>query len=217
MVDIGLLAEALLYYDSVLANVNTQPQFAQLLRWFIDQHRFADLLGLIRDGVIQLYEFSFASSAGYDTRTGTYVLVNIQDELQAKPDSFMERFVDHSAVKAVLPDQHHLDQLRKALDGKVIEAKADDFGNPIENARVDYRDPRRNAVVVQAFVDDLYKLREKGRAPEIRARVEETVPNKRHLLHFNIAFSELTELAGPELNFHMGTPLVAGAVSNRLI
>ena len=32
-VDIGLFAEALLYYDRVLLNFTTQPQLADALRW----------------------------------------------------------------------------------------------------------------------------------------------------------------------------------------
>lgn len=45
-IDIGLLAEALIYYDQVIFNVANQTQFASVLEWFIRQNRYDDLLAL---------------------------------------------------------------------------------------------------------------------------------------------------------------------------
>ena len=43
-VDLGLLAEALIYYDRVLINVANPLQFAEMLNWFIAQNKFEDFL-----------------------------------------------------------------------------------------------------------------------------------------------------------------------------
>ena len=49
-VDIGTFCAALIYYDRVLVNITTQPQFAEFLRWFIERNSYDDLLSLMRDG-----------------------------------------------------------------------------------------------------------------------------------------------------------------------
>ncbi|HWP93383.1 MAG TPA: hypothetical protein VNN20_14410 [Thermodesulfobacteriota bacterium] len=53
-IDVGLLVEALIYYDRVIVNVGNQPQFAELLNWFIAQKKYNDFLALVNDGVIRI-------------------------------------------------------------------------------------------------------------------------------------------------------------------
>ncbi len=63
-IDIGLMAEALIYYETVFVNITNQPQFATFIEWFIKQGKYDELLSLISDGVIQFYDYSFFTSAG---------------------------------------------------------------------------------------------------------------------------------------------------------
>ena len=99
-IDIGLLAEALIYYDTALINVSTQPQFAELLNWFIAQNKFNDFLALVNDGSIKIYDYAFISTAVL--KEGAYVLLNLQDEMQAKPNSFEQRYLYHDVIQTCL-------------------------------------------------------------------------------------------------------------------
>src|SRR5258706_14355631 len=74
-VDLGQLAEALIYYEQVLLNVTTQPQLAAVLEWFIRQDRFNEFLALCRDGTLQIYEYSFATAPIYHAEKDTYILM----------------------------------------------------------------------------------------------------------------------------------------------
>jgi hypothetical protein len=215
-VDIGLFAEALIYYESVIINPTNQPQLAEFLQWFVQQERLADFISLLRDGTIKVYDYAFATTAIQNK--GSYLIYNIQDEIQVKPNTFEQRFLYHPTVEAVFPSKgRHRTRIYEAFRGNVIEVKADDFGSPVENARDDYKDARRNSVIVQAFVDELYRIKQLGRPPDVQAKVVSSPDGTKHQITWNIDFSDLTKLAGPELSFHLGTPLTAGAHSNRLI
>ncbi|MHB1084199.1 MAG: hypothetical protein ACYCZA_05080 [Thiobacillus sp.] len=213
-VDIGLLVEALIYYDQVIFNVSNQPQFASVLEWFIRQNRYDDLLALFRDDTIQVYEYSFLSAPIYDEKTKAYSLWNVQDESQMKTGSFEQRFLYHPNVEKLLPKGRHRQRLYEALRGKVFEAKADDFGSAIETARSDFSDPHRNALIIQSFLNELFRVKQLGRPPEVAAQVQQN-PNGSHTVTVNVDFDKISEIAGVNLGWHTGLPLSAGAISNR--
>jgi hypothetical protein len=213
--DIGLLAECLIYYDRIYLNVANQLQFAELLKWFIKQDRFKTLLSLFRDGTFQVYDYSFMTAAVL--AKGVYVLINLQDEIQQKPDTFEQRFLHHHAVQACVENSRQRKALYSALRGQVIEAKASDFGVAIENARQDYEDPERNSIVLQAFIDELYNFRRLGKPPRVQVSVAYAQDKSSLSISWGIDLDNLTKLAGPNLNFHKGVPLTAGAICNRLI
>jgi hypothetical protein len=54
-VDVGLFAEALIYYDCVMTNITNQLQLSEFLKWFISQGRLDDFLALVRDGTVKLH------------------------------------------------------------------------------------------------------------------------------------------------------------------
>lgn len=213
-IDIGLLAEALIYYEQIIINVGNQPQFAKLLEWFIQQNKYNDFLGLVKNNVIKIYEYAFISAAVQ--KEGTYILCNIQDEKQAEPNTFEERYLYHQDIQNCFKHARQRSALYKALRDNVIEVKASEFASAIENAKKDYENPYRDALIIQAFVDELYEFRKLGKPPDINATVT-TLPDERKTITWNINFEQLSNIAGKELNFHKGTPLSAGAVCNRLI
>ena len=137
-VDIGLMAEALIYYDQVLLNITNQPQFAEFLNWFILQNKYSELLSLFKDEVIKLYDYSFATAALLDASSGNYMIMNLQDPIQQKPNTFEQRFLYHPSLNNCFQSPKERTKLYKALRGKVIEIKAKEFGPSIENARLDY-------------------------------------------------------------------------------
>lgn len=212
-VDVGLFAESLVYYDVVLLNVANQPQFAEFLRWLLAQQMLDDFLALVREGVIRIYEYSFVSAPVL--KDGRYILLNIQDQLQAQPNSFEQRFLYHPDIEAVLPKARHRQKLYRTFRDRVIEVKAGEFGAAIENAKADHLDPKRSALVVQYFVDELYGFRGLTDRPTVVARIEHGTDI--HTIHFNVSFDVLGRLAGTDLNVNSGTPLAGSIHANRLI
>jgi hypothetical protein len=83
----GQLAESLIYYEQVYVNVANQPQFAEMLAWFVRQGRFDQLLSLFRDGTLTIYEYSFTSAPVYIRDKDEYTIFNMQDAIQPQPDT----------------------------------------------------------------------------------------------------------------------------------
>ncbi len=214
-VDIGLFAEALIYYDRIAVSITTQPEFAEFLRWFIDANCYDELLALISDGTVKIYDYAFSTLAG--SKDGVYMLINIQDQLQAQPNSFDRRVLYHPVIQEVLPKARQRERLYKAIQGNVIEVKAADFGKAIDNAREDLRDPRRTSLIIQAYVDELFRFRKLGRPPEVRASVTETSQSGTYQVNWSVNFEELTKHGGPNLDFHHGTPMNAAGQSSRAL
>lgn len=214
-IDVGLLAESLIYYDRVIINITNQPQFAELLNWFVKQNKYNEFLALIDYGIIKIYEYAFITSA--IEKEGVYSLLNIQDSIQEKPNTFEQRFLYHESISACLDNSRKRKKLYQALRENIIEVKASDFGNPVENARNDWENPRRNSLLVQAFIDELFKFKNLGTPPEVKSEIDVLDGGGRKNLSWNINFDELSRLAGGNLNFHRGTAITAGAISNRFI
>ena len=55
-VDVGLLCEALLYYDEVALSVGNQQQFTELLGWFQERGCLDELLALFHEEALLVYE-----------------------------------------------------------------------------------------------------------------------------------------------------------------
>ena len=209
------MAEALIYYDQVLVNITNQPQFAEFLNWFISQNKYSEIISLFKDETIKLYDYSFVTAAIKDEQTNNYMIMNVQDPIQEQPNTFEQRFLYHQSLNGCFKNSSERKKLYRTLRGKVIEVKARDFGSSIENARLDYLDPRRNELLVQALVDEIYPYLGLDIPPTITANIE-TLENG-HRTTYNINFEKISQLLGRNLNFHLGTPLTGIAHCNRLI
>lgn len=214
-VDVGLLAESLIYYDCVYANPANATDLAELISWIASSGGIDNLYRLLEEGALKFYDYSFMTSV--IEKEGVYSLWNIQDQIQQKENTFEQRFLYHPSVEQLVPKSRHRRRLYSAFKENVIEVKSSSFSNAIENARQDFTDPRRIALVVQAFTNEVYRYRHLGRPPKVQAQVSSSEDAEKHHLTWNIDFNELSNLAGTELNFHNGTPLTASAHSNRLI
>ncbi len=180
--DIGLLAEALIYYDQILLQITNQPQFAEFLHWFISQNKYQEFLSLFNDETIKLYDYSFSTSAIKDERTNSYIIMNIQDQVQERHNTFEQRFLYHESLKPLFKNHRERKKLYKVLRDKVIEVKAKDFSNSIENARLDFLDPRRNTLLIQSFLDDIYPALDLGIPPVVAAKIE-NLPNGKRITY----------------------------------
>ncbi|MFC1614823.1 hypothetical protein ACFL5K_05950 [Gemmatimonadota bacterium] len=216
-IDIGLFAEAFIYYESVAVNITNQTMFAEFLMWFIKQGCLDDLLALVQDGTIQIYDYAFSTNAILDKRTGEYSIYNTQDTLQAQPNTFERRFLYHKEIEALFPKARQRKRLYEAFREHVIEVKASDFAIPIKNAQKDFNDPQRNALILQSFVDELCRIRGLGKPNKVTASVKSSEDGITQNIRYNINLNELSRIAGSKLNFHNGIPLTASVHSNRLI
>lgn len=216
-IDIGLFAEALIYYDCVIINVTNQPQLAELMNWFHKQGRLHDFLALVQEGSVKIYDYAFVTTAIRDGHTGSYSIWNVQDLIQEKPNTFESRFLYHKAIETFFPSARQRQKFYQAFRGNVIEVKAPEFGASLENAKADYNNPERNNIILQAFVDELYCIQKLGKPPKIQTSVQYSPDGSQKIISWNVDFNYLRQKAGPKLNFNLGTPLTAGAISNRLI
>lgn len=214
-IDIGQFAESLIYYDQIIVNVANQPQFAEFLDWFIRQDRFDLLLSLFLDGTIQVYEYSFFTAP--ILKEGEYSIWNITDESQKRHDSFEQRFLYHQDIENVVRDRRDRRRLYQSLRGRVIEVKADEFSQCVEDVRRELGNPGRHALVVQALVDEIYRFKDLGKSPEIECRVLSSADGTKHQITVNTDILELGRLAGATLNVSASTPLCGSALSNRFL
>jgi hypothetical protein len=211
--DLGLLSEGLIYYDSILLNITTPPQLAEFILWFQKQNKYYQLLSLFNDNTIQLYDYSFSSAA--ILKDGKYSIWNIQDQIQMKDHSFEERFLYHESLNGCFRNARERKQLYQVLRGKVKEAKSDQFSLSIENARMDFYDPDRARLMIQAFIDEIAPIMGWEKIPKIEVEIKSIGTDT--TFTYNLNFDEISTKLGPEINFGIDTPLTAIAHCNRLI
>ncbi len=186
---------------------------ADFIQWFIDQGCLDELYALFKEGCLKIYDYSFMTAA--ILKEGVYSIWNIQDPIQIKENTFERRYLYHKSIETLFPKARNRSKLYNEFRGNIIEVKAEEFGSAIENAKDDFKDRRRNQLILQAFVDEIYKVQNLGRPPEVIASVISN--GSKHHLNFNISFEELKKMTNGKLNFHGGVPLTASAHSNRLI
>jgi hypothetical protein len=238
-IDIGLLAEALIYYDRVLlipvsevpvakvldksatSNGPTRPfdmswrlSFIALIEWFYHRGIYDDLVSMFSDGTLGIYHYAFYTMPVL--HDGTYSCWNMQDaDEKAGSDTFVKRCLGGRDLERVVPRARHRAQLYRAIDGHIAEVHADQFSRAVENARLDFVDAGASAVALQSFLDDVKMLLPKDMQRDVK--VMATDDGRGHTrLTFNLNFGAIAEALAP-LEFGIPTPLCGLAHSNRLV
>ena len=212
--DIGLFAEALLYYDTVVIAPSTPDVFRDFIHYFQINNEENLLYQLFNEGILKIYDYAFISSA--IAHKGEFSIWNIQDEKQAKPNSFEERYLYNKEIDCLFDNKNRRKKFYDSIRGNYIEAKANEFENAIENARADYNNIARHELIVQSFINELYQVKKLGTPPEIKVKIDK-FDNKKNTIKWNVDFSEISRISGTSLNFNLGTPLTALANSNKHI
>jgi hypothetical protein len=212
-IDIGVFAEALIYYDRVFVIPTNEVQFAEFVSWFVKQDKYSDFIALLKDGIINFYYYAFISTAV--KHEGMYHLMNIQDEEQARAPVFEQRFLTRARLEQFLPHARQRARLYQAISGRVVEVKAEEFGAGVKNAEQDYRNPERAALIVQALLDEVYPILGLRQSPIVTCKVIEN-SGKTHLT-WNVNFDQVSQALGKDLNFHLGTPFTGAVHCNRLL
>jgi hypothetical protein len=216
-VDMGLFAEALIYYERIAITVGTPSQFAELLSRLKKDDALDIFLALVRDGTISIYDYAFFTApVSTGPESTEFSLWNWQDEIMERPDTWETRTLYNGDVEKLLPSKaRQRVKIYEAFRGHVIEVKASAFGPALNNAREDFADPERAALLMQAYLDDLFALRNIGKAPVVQTHISRSETETR--ISWNIDFNEIKRISGPRLGFRHGIPFTGGAISNRLL
>ena len=205
-VDLGLLAEALILFERVYFAFTNPEHLADVVAWFHAQGHFPALLGLVSDGILVPYYYSFASLPGHVG--DVWNIMNIQDQEAARCQVFEKRILASGQLRGLLP-QNYLIPFTEAALRQHVEVKADDFGSAIENARLDYGTEDGASFLLQIFVDELYRKLGYVKPPTVRTRIKEEGDHR--VIDWGMNFDEVSEKLGPNLHFHAGIPLAGAA------
>jgi hypothetical protein len=241
-VDVGLLAEALIYYDRVLLvpssfpssgkvwpkdqptpptnrhpeePVEARPPFIELLNWFSARQELSEFLALLADGTVTVYHYAFTTLPMLHPN-GNYSVWNAHDSEEAEQPTFIKRVVGHRSLYDVVPKARHRQKLYRVLQDKVVERKSDQFERAVENARRDISDEVASVRVVQAFVDQVRSFLPENFPERIVATAVERTPERTRIT-YNVNFNELGKYFAPRLDFSEATPLIGLAQSNRTL
>jgi hypothetical protein len=214
-IDVGLFAESLIYYDQILLNVGSPSQFTELIRWLLENDSYKEFIKLLKEGIVNLHDFAYTTHPAY--KDGSYSVQNLVDPIQAQPDTFEQRYLYTKGVEDCIKKARHRDQLYKAIRGNTIEMKVDAFKTADDTAMVDIGNAQRHTLILQAFIDELYRFRELGKPPVIRAKVISSTDKTKHKIIWNISFDQILKLSGQNLGFHEAIPLMRGVNSNKLL
>jgi hypothetical protein len=160
---------------------------------------------------LRIYNYSFHTTA--IQKDGSYSIWNIQDPIQEQPRTFEQRILYNGTIKEAVHRTRDRVKLYKVLTDRIIEVKASEFGPAVDNANLDCRDPNRSALLIQSLIDEIYPILGLKKPNNVTAIIEQD--GDKHKITYNL---DLKLLASTQsLKFHLGSPLVAAAQSNRLL
>ena len=213
-IDLWLFAESLLYYDKSIIAPSTPDIFYELLNYFSNKNQLDIFYKLFEDKIVWIYDHAFISTAVYND--WEFSIWNIQDPIQERPNTFRQRYLYNPKINEILPKARYRKRLYSALEWNFMEGKASDFEAEINDAREDFGNNKRNAVIVQALVDNIYSTYNLGKAPDIAVKIDSNVEWK-YTITWNIDFNELNQLTWNKLWLHLWIPFTALANGNKLI
>lgn len=132
-IDIGLLAEALVYYDTVYFGHTSDEQFARVAAWFKGQGAIENLIALLNDRVLVPYYYAFVTLPGY--KDNVWFVYNIQDEESGRQPVFNTRVANSPRLRGLIKKNSVIVRLEEAAMAHHIEVKAEEFSTGLANAR----------------------------------------------------------------------------------
>lgn len=153
-VDVGLVAEALIFYERVYFAFTTDEQFVRLAEWFQSQGGTNELINLLSDGTLVPYYYAFSTLPGQ--KNNIWGVLNLQDEEAGKEPVFERRVLQSGRLAALIRKASRFEALTKAALSHHVEVKALEFGGALTNAEADYSNPDRAALLMQTIYDELY-------------------------------------------------------------
>jgi hypothetical protein len=155
-IDIGLLAEALIYYDRVLVVPESQatyakvfepwqqppqpteqpttPQpslhspFVEFVDWFAARDDLGSLIALLKAGELAIYHYAFRSVPF--EKDGSFNVINMQAADEGTGPTFMRKLFADRGLERVVTKARQREQLYRALEKAVIERHANELDGP---------------------------------------------------------------------------------------
>lgn len=213
IVDIGLFAEALVYYDNLFVSVGNPSQFASFIEWFTQKELLKLLLELIREGTLQFYDYAFITTSFVN---GSHLkLYHVNDIQMIEPNSFVKRVLENSEVINAFPTPQCHKEFCRLLENRVVEVKADAFADAITNAESDFVNPSRSAVLLQTLLDELFALKNLGSPPIVKNSIRH-VRRGDYQIEWHIDLDTVASLLGYKGIDHRAPPssmLVSSALN----
>lgn len=112
-VDMGLFAEALVYYEQLYVNAGNAQQFASFVEWFVKREQHDKLFRLIKEEAIHFHHYAFLTAPFL--HPGGARLYHIDDPAMKEPNSFQRRILESPEVVAAFSNQKLHSKFCKAL------------------------------------------------------------------------------------------------------
>lgn len=213
-VDLGLLAESLIYYDQVLFNINTVEEFEELLEWFSSQGKLDLFFSLLRERTLRPFYYHFMTSA--INNQGTFSIWNINTPQENNQSDFIRLIVYRSNLAKFMNSRKRA-LLYKIIEENLINETAEGYDPPVENSRLALKQTERINLLTQAYVDHIFKNFQPGiKPPEIHSTILNSESDQ-FTINYNYDFKKLDELLGLPGYFRGEMPAIGEAHSNKLI
>lgn len=204
-VDIGLMCESLLYYESVFVNVQNPETFIAFLKWFEKRGLLSELISLLEDKSIRFFDFPFMTSPIRDDN-GIWTLMNIKDTTQEKPRSFIARYLLKDKTRSLFINPQKYERFVNAASDGLRELTADDYQGNVEVINNDLANPKRHSFTTQALVNKISPLLN-IKPPAIDVKVEKSI--NRNTFVYNADLEEIGRKSGINGFLGIHTPMYA--------
>lgn len=209
--DVGLLAQSLLYYDTVVVHAETDRAFLEVVQWFAESHQVPFLIQMMRSGHFSFLHYTFQQLT-HQRPTG-WSLVNVQGPNWDSGRHFEDWFLQLPRVRSALGHAPHHAQLIAALKDTVLEVSSKHLAGIVEEAMRDVRDAERASMLLEPLIH-YSGVHEDGVSGTQRVDVEK-IDDGRSTLRSPVSFDRLSAA----LELPVGPPQILGgaAASTRAI
>lgn len=214
--DIGLFAEALIYYDQVYVVIQSEAQFYDFVFYFEKQGKINLLIDLIRSGVVKFYHYSYLTALV--NKDNVFHFVNIQDTEQEKKNVFLDRIIYKSNIEK-FTHANKRSKIYSCVAENYIEEKATGNDLAIINSREGSHDKHKCDMLLQSFLNNFYIKLNLGHAPIVDSKVENKKYDDEELWRTNwyFDFRKINELSENQIDFRNEMPFLGLANSNKFL
>ena len=212
--DIGAVAEALIYYDTVIINVAHSEHFHELFEWFKISDSPQSLLNMMKSGEVFFHHYNFSVNPIYIPQEGRYLFYNVDE-----PKGDRLQLFRHRVVKSI---SRYFNTYRKrkaffdSLDDSVITVEADTFGSAVKDSHKYIADEGNFIFLLRCIFNSLKNAKFIENIPDIHL-VSKSVSNGRIKMEVSIDLRQYSKIIGKEFNFGEHTPFAMVTSTNRLI
>lgn len=212
--DIGAIAEALIYYDTVIINVAHSEQFHSLFEWFKISDSPQSLLNMMNNGEVFFNHYNFMVNPLYVEQSGAYVFQNIVEPTGDRLQLFRMRVVKSMFryFNTARKRQSFLD----SLEDSVITVEAGAFGDAVTDAHKYFVNENHYLYLIQCIFRSLKDAGFIEDVPDIQI-VNKSERNGRTSIEISVDLRKYEQIIGEDFNFGVHTPLAIAATTNRLI